>query len=420
MLTAEDQNTSKENQEDKSTNTSHLNVNGDYGLPQKMQFLGNCLTVVFLLSVLCPVGLMYGRDITLVSLDIIMRVFDSYFSEIHPGVFSNNYDHEMSSNGTSDSPGGGGYFLSPSYSFYYANSLFYLRGVPDSDRFNVYYDSGSSKFEYRLGSELVMDRSYGFYDLTLNGNDSCRPRLPAYPVTSTDGTRLYFVDIEDPNKVKMMDTNKNVSVIYTTPEPENFIASIAINKNNDLAYTIFEKRPVLFCQSDGGVTGYHLINGNMYKINNGERFVAASDEVIIDFGDNYFIAAAEFSPVGPILYRINEANVEHVMTFGPVVYRGSNYIILYGQYFLSGVAKSVLKVNLDDGSIETLLGPDTVGKEILIFDFIDFGPVVYSDGRIEFKYTDKISIDDVEDSEDPSRLDEARNTASTFVYDIDR
>ncbi|BDQ04764.1 MAG: hypothetical protein KatS3mg084_0282 [Candidatus Dojkabacteria bacterium] len=416
MLNSSGLNTSEENQADRGTSTSHLNVSNDSGMLQNKQFLVISILVIAL-GVLCV-------SVVLVSL--------VYSSKIPFGLSSNNSSQSMPNTSPSDSSGTSksdsseskDYFVMSSYYFYYVSKVLYSNVPIASDKFNVHYDSESSKLEYRLGNELVMDRPYGFVDYS--DYDTCLRRLPAHPVVSMDGTRLYYVDTNEPNKVKMMDTNKNVSVIYTAPEPENFVASIALNKNNDLAYTILEKNP-LDCQlGDQGpwvsVAGYHLINGKTYKINDGQR--SLSFQRIIEFGDNYFIAAPDFNglgvgPVGPSLYRINGDDTNLVMTFGSVVYRGRNYVILYGESLVRlGFFKSVLKINLDDGSVETVLGKDTVGKEIFIFNFGDFSPVAYPDGRIEFRYIDKLS--DVDDFEDSSKQNDVMNRASTFVYYVNR
>lgn len=140
------------------------------------------------------------------------------------------------------------YSVLPPYYVYYVSymSEFLPKDVtPVPGKFNIHFNKESSKLEYRLGGELVMDqlvmdRLYDFLDWG-NNSDTCPRRLPARPVVSMDGMRLYFVDTDEPNKVKMMDTNKNVSVVYTAPQRENFIAYIAVNKKNDLAYTILEK-----------------------------------------------------------------------------------------------------------------------------------------------------------------------------------
>ncbi len=410
MSDLNDLNTSKENQLDKNIST-HL------GLSRYLNTLQNKQILVIAVGVMCV-------SVVLVSL--------AYFGKIPFRFSQNNSNQSMSNTSTSDSSdtsksdssANNGYFVMPSYYFYYVSDVLYPSVPIASDRFSVHYDSESSKLEYRLGNELVMERPYLFEDYSKS--DTCPSRLPAHPVVSMDGTRLYYVDTNEPNKVKIMDTNKNISVIYAAPEPENFVASIALNKNNDLAYTILEKNP-LDCQlGDEGpwvrVAGYHLINGRTYKINDGQRSLAF--QRIVEFGDNYFIAAPDFNglgvgPVGPSLYRINGDDTNLVMTFGSVVYRGKNYVILYGESLVRpGLFKSVLRINLDDGSIETVLGRDTVGKEIFIFNFGDFSPVAHPDGRIEFRYTDKFS--DVEDFEDPSKQNDVMNRAYTFVYNVNR
>lgn len=313
------------------------------------------------------------------------------------------------------------YSVLPPYYVSYMSEFLPKDVTPVPGKFNIHFNKESSKLEYRLGGELVMDRLYDFLDWG-NNSDTCPRRLPAHPVVSMDGMRLYFVDTDEPNKVKMMDTNKNVSVVYTAPQRENFIAYIAVNKKNDLAYTILDKNPI-DCQRQENdpwaeVTGYHLINGKTYKIYDGRKLI--SFEGIIEFGDNYFITASDANGlgrgfIGPSLYRINGSNVELVRTFGSAVYRGRNYLIIHGDSFSPpAYSQSVLKVNLDDGSIETILSQDMVGREIFIFVG---DTVVYPDGRIEFKYTDKPS--DLDEYGDPSKREEVLNRALTFVYKPD-
>jgi hypothetical protein len=315
------------------------------------------------------------------------------------------------------------YFVLPQYYFRYMPKVSYSNVPLVPNLFNVRFDDQSLKLEYFLGGELVMDRPYDLFEY-INDSGACPLRLPARPMVSRDGTRLYFVDKDEPNKVKMMDTNKEISVIYTTPEPQNFIAYIAVDKNNNLAYTILEKNPLDCKAGNEGpwveVTGYHLINGKMYKIYDGQKFM--SFEGVIDFGDNYFITVSDANGLGTAnvhhrMYKIKDVYMELIQTFGSMIYKGKNYIIVYGKSssLFPEVHESVLKVSLDDGSIETIFSKDTVGKEVFIFGL---ETVVHSDGRIELKYTDNPS--DLDDYADYLKREEILKRASTFVYEADR
>ncbi len=314
------------------------------------------------------------------------------------------------------------HFVLPQYYFGYMPKVSYSNVPLVSNLFNVRFDDQSLKLEYFLGSELVMDRPHNFFEYKFD--ESCPFRLPARPVVSRDLTRLYFVDKDEPNKVKMMDTNKQISVIYTTPEPQNFIAYIAVDKNNNLAYTILEKNPLDCKAGNEGpwveVTGYHLINGKTYKIYDGQKFM--SFEGVIAFDDNYFITVSDANGLGTAnvhhrMYKIKDVYMEPIQTFGSMIYKGKNYIIVYGKSssIFPEVHESVLKVSLDDGGIETLFSKDTVGKEVFIFGL---ETVVYSDGRIDLKYTDNPS--DLDDYADYLKREEILKRSSTFVYEADR
>ncbi|GIW57483.1 MAG: hypothetical protein KatS3mg083_428 [Candidatus Dojkabacteria bacterium] len=59
--------------------------------------------------------------------------------------------------------------------------------------------------------------SYDMYGLKMTTSvdgGACRVRLPARPVVSKDGTKLYFAELEESYKVKFMDYKKYICGLY--------------------------------------------------------------------------------------------------------------------------------------------------------------------------------------------------------------
>ncbi|BDQ04659.1 MAG: hypothetical protein KatS3mg084_0177 [Candidatus Dojkabacteria bacterium] len=273
-------------------------------------------------------------------------------------------------------------------------------------KFNKIVDIGAKVNEYTLGKELI--KSHPFMGLrSVVDADKCAAgfvKLPAEPVISEDGTKLYFVEESNPREVKVMDVNKKVSVVYVAPDNYPFVASMALGPDGSLSYTLLERSPI-DCNNPSdpfvAVRQMHIINGKELPVDVSPTHI--TQEIKYVFNNRYFATSTNFNDInnytGDMLNTIatclnptdvNAGSIDTiegidirrvvddslVRSFGGIVHvdKLSGEVYLYDgvgckykyKYKYKYVGHEVYKFNTESGNVEVVFGDDnTYIKEIV-------------------------------------------------------
>ncbi|GIW57494.1 MAG: hypothetical protein KatS3mg083_439 [Candidatus Dojkabacteria bacterium] len=257
---------------------------------------------------------------------------------------------------------------------------------------NIYERSN----EYRLGEELVVSYPIGGLKSVKFENCSSVIKMPAEPVISADGTKLYFVEESNPREVKVMDLNKNVSVVYVAPDKYPFVASIAVGPDGSTSYTLFDRNlAVKDCVPDfekvlALVKSVHIVNGKELPdrkddIKDKDVPSYATNEIRYVFNDEYF--ALELNTNG-ISFAVLDSIIIRRVSDNSLVGKFLNLIHedkLSGEVYVTrkiqcGVyeCEQLYKFNIRTGTLDFIFGGDgayikdiTVTNDSIVIKYSD-------------------------------------------------
>jgi len=226
----------------------------------------------------------------------------------------------------------------------------------------------------KLGNEVIK---------TIQLDQSCeanRPVTVPVPVVNSDGTKVYYVDSTNPVNVREIDNKKAEKVFYTPAAPYKYVAGMAINSKNQLAYTLLQDRPFNCTTQNWNDTKPAFFVNSKVVAHPAEIYGnKVIYEAIANLGEAYFVTKYEFNGFGvgggaasTILRKSSDGSSVKVFSGSGIIYSGKSYVIVtdgYGDMPAVGPEnarnQNVFKIDLNTGAV-TYIVTDTLIRDFKI------------------------------------------------------